>query len=448
MAFKIDKQTESDIELFSPKERTPSIFGFYNKTKTIGGQELLYKFIRSPFTDRDFLDNRKREILFFFNLDTKLDLNKRQVDYVEYYLKCRRFPLKNNIIDATKDSLSNKLKSDSDYYTIGEGIIHLSGLIKDTKEFFESIQEESPPETLSKSFEFVNDFVKSKIIVDFLCSIPDESRKLKSKQINLLDNFYREKKLKEIRKILDIVYEIDILQSMSNLLKEENFCLPEYSEGSDSVFEALDFIHPLIENPVPNSIKLDSNRPLCFITGPNMSGKSTFLKTIGILTYFAHLGLPVPARKFKMSLQKGLFTTINLPDSLSQGYSHFYAEVSRVKEMVLNLKESDTLIVILDELFRGTNVKDAFDGTLMVVKSLSRIKSAFFFISTHILEVAEQLEDSNGIVFKCFESTLNQEKPIYDYKLKEGVSSERVGMQIINNEKIEQILSEIIKKQT
>lgn len=447
MAFKIDKQTLSDIELFSQNEKMPSIFGFYNRTATIGGQELLYKIIRSPFSDKGFLENRKDEIRFFHNLNNSLKLDRRQLDFIEYYLKSRRVPLKNNFIDAAKSSLANKLKSNNDYYTIGEGIIHLSTLLKDLKEFLQNIPDNSPPQTLLENFNYALSHINSRTLSEFMGNIPDDSRKLKAKQINLLDNLYRDKKSNEIRKILNIVYEIDVLQSLSNLLNEELFCLPEYSNQEDPVFEATDCIHPLLEEPNSNSFKLDQNQSLCFITGPNMSGKSTFLKTIGILTYFAHLGIPVPARSLKIPVLNGLFTTINLSDSLSQGFSHFFAEVNRVKNMALQIQDTGRIVVILDELFRGTNVKDAYDGTLMVVESLSKIKDSYFIISTHILEVAEHLANSNNIDFKCFESILNMDKPIYNYELKDGVTTERVGMQIIKNERIEEILADVIKKQ-
>lgn len=447
MAFRIDKQTLSDIGLFSQNEKTPSLFGFYNRTSTIGGQEQLYKIISSPFSDKGFLENRKAEIRFFYKLNNSLNLNKRQLDYVEYYLKTRRIPLRNNFIDATKDRLANKLKPGNEYYTIGEGIIHLLGFLKDFKIFLENIPEDLPPESLRKSFDSTLEFINDSNISRYISNNPHDSRKLKSKQVNLLDNLFRDKKGNELRKVLDTAYEIDVLQSLSNLLKEEHFCLPEYSNEEDPILEVVDCIHPLLNNPIPNSFKLDGRKSLCFITGPNMSGKSTFLKTIGILTYFANLGIPVPAKSLKIPLQNGLFTTINLSDSLSQGFSHFLAEVNRVKKMSLEIQNDNKIVVILDELFRGTNVKDAYEGTLMVVDSLSKIKGAFFFISTHILEVADNLSNSKNIDFKCFESILVKDKPSYDYKLKEGVTAERVGMQIIKHEKIEEILSEIIQKQ-
>lgn len=277
--------------------------------------------------------------------------------------------------------------------------------------------------------------------------MPDDSTKIKSKQINLLDNFFRARKTNELRSVINTIYEIDVLQSHCRLIKEEKFCLPEYSNEESPIFEAEECIHPLLQDPIPSSFILDSKRALCFITGPNMSGKSTFLKTVGILTYFAHLGIPVPAKKLQIPILNGLSTAINLSDSLSQGFSHFVTEVNRVKNLSLEIQNGNKLVIIIDELFRGTNVKDAYEGTLMVVKLLSKIKGSFFFISTHILEVAEQLANSISINFVCFESILDKDRPIYNYKLKKGITTERVGMQIIKNEKIEEILNEIIKKQ-
>jgi DNA mismatch repair ATPase MutS len=105
------------------------------------------------------------------------------------------------------------------------------------------------------------------------------------------------------------------------------------------------------------------------------------------------------------------------------------------------------LFVIFDELFRGTNVKDAYDASLMIITALAKIRNNFFFISTHILEVAENLENTDSIQFKCFESELVDQTPVYDFKLKNGVSKERIGLTIIKRENIMEILEQIIEKQ-
>lgn len=112
------------------------------------------------------------------------------------------------------------------------------------------------------------------------------------------------------------------------------------------------------------------------------------------------------------------------------------------------LGKGNNLVIIFDELFRGTNVKDAFDASLLVITSLSRIKNNLFFISTHILEVADTLQESESIDFRCFESELINQKPLYDYKLKEGISRERVGMKILQDQNIPEILNRVINQQT
>jgi DNA mismatch repair protein MutS len=137
MTFDIDKQTTKDLELFPEKRNDKSIFSVYNRTATIGGRDLLLEVFSSPVTDLDFLQNRKEEINFFFNNDCSIKLNSGQLDYIEYYLRNQRVPLKDNIIDAAVDGVRNKLKPDSDYHTISEGILHIIRLLDKLDLFIE-----------------------------------------------------------------------------------------------------------------------------------------------------------------------------------------------------------------------------------------------------------------------------------------------------------------------
>jgi DNA mismatch repair ATPase MutS len=178
-----------------------------------------------------------------------------------------------------------------------------------------------------------------------------------------------------------------------------------------------------------------------------MAGKSTFLKTMGLMIYLSHIGFPVPAKRLSLSFFDGLFTTINLTDNLNLGYSHFYSEVKRVKDIVVKIGSGKNLFVIFDELFRGTNVKDAYDASLKILSSLSKIQNNVFFISTHILEVAENIDHKDSIMFKCFQSSLIENKPVYDFKIKNGISDERIGLTIIKNENIFEMLDDIVRAQ-
>jgi DNA mismatch repair protein MutS len=391
----------------------------------------------------DFLQNRKKEINFFFNNNCSIELNSGQLDYIEWYLRVQRVPLKDNLIDAAVDSVRNILKPDNDYHTIKQGILHIISLFTLLDSFIVQVKQFHIPETLNKDFESLKSFLASKS----LKKVINQSSDLNFSQINNLDYFFRVRNKNAFREFLDIVYKIDILQSLSKIMKTDGFTLPEFISDQKTLLDFTDAFHPLLSAPITNSFLFKKDSNLCFITGPNMSGKSTFLKTAGLMVYLSHLGFPVPAKKLSITIFDGLFTTINLADNLNLGYSHFYSEVKRVKDLVIKINSDRKLFIIFDELFRGTNVKDAYDASLMIISALARIKNNLFFISTHILEVAESIDHKDLIMFRCFESELIDLQPIYDFKIKEGISKERIGLLIIKNESIIEILDEILRKQ-
>ena len=447
MIFDIDNQTIRDLELFTDEKNGNSIYSSLNRTATIGGQDTLYAMLNNPVSNLDFLQTRKEEINFFFFHNHQLKLHKRQLDYIEFYLKNRRFPLRDNIIDAKFDAISNKISLDSDYHIISEGIFHIIQLIIDLNMFIEEVKMLKLPVSLKQELEKINKITSSKKLNDLFKKPPKQIKDLSSLQINKLDQLFRVSEKDTFRDLLSTVYKIDVLQTLSQIMKNEGFSLSDYCSESQTEFNIVDGFHPFLASPIKNSFSFNQESYVCFVTGPNMAGKSTFLKTVGIIIYLSHVGFPVPAKTLKISILNGLFTTINLTDNINLGYSHFYTEVKRVKDLLLKIKPNSRFLIIFDELFRGTNVKDAYDASLMIISALTKIRNDFFFISTHILEIAETIENKDRIMFRCFGSEIINQQPIYDFKLKEGISEERIGLLIIKNEGIPQILDEIVRKQ-
>lgn len=177
-----------------------------------------------------------------------------------------------------------------------------------------------------------------------------------------------------------------------------------------------------------------------------MAGKSTFLRSLSTAVYIAHMGFPVAARSMQFPVMDGIYTTINLPDNLGIGASHFYAEVLRVKKMAEELHSGKSLFVIFDELFRGTNVKDAHEATVAVTNGFSQKGNSLFVISSHIVEAGEQLMQNPKIGFQYLPTRMNGHTPEYTYKLENGITEDRHGMIIINNEGILEILKNGMKK--
>lgn len=442
-----DKQTILDLELFSKDKNKNSIFNIYNRTKTLGGRRKLHEYFQLPVSDIGFLNNRKSEIQVFIYEKVRLKLNRRHIDFIEYYRKNRRTPLRSNWIDAYKEAVSYRIYSDGDYYNIREGIFYLLHFLNDLNTFLDEIDEIAFPASLKGKLSLCKKFLKEKELRRFLVRLPEKSIDIGPSALGRLDTFFRVKQKNTLQNILETVYEVDVLQGLAELVDEENYSLAEYISNEETVFETENCFHPFISKAVKNNYKLGPDSSMCFITGPNMAGKSTFLKTIGLLSYVSHLGFPVPAKKLVISVQNCLFTTINLADSLELGISHFYSEVKRVKEMALKLESKKRMIVIFDELFKGTNVKDAYDATLMVVTALSEIRNSIFFVSSHILEVAEKLSECEKLDFKCFGTVPFYNSVKYDYKLKSGISAERVGFEIVKKEGIIDVLNSVVSSQ-
>ncbi len=436
MKFEIDHQTIKDLQLFGDDRSNPSIFKFYNKTKTTGGSERLREIMSSPTNDMSELEHRICTINVLLKTNKHLNLNNRQFDFIEHYLKLNLNPLKQGWLNSKIDAISERLKPTGTLYTIQSGIENLRTLFQDLVVFTDAVRSEKKSLQFQKQTEFISSFLSNPLIESI------HKEKL-SDNLNSIDNIFRLQFKSEIRTVIDFVYEIDALQAAALTAGENNLAFPEYLHSENPKLSVEALYHPLIKNAVTNDIEVDESHNMIFLTGANMAGKSTLLKSLGLSIYLAHIGFPVPAKKFQTTLYNGIITTINLPDNINKGYSHFYHEVIRVKETALKIKHSNHIFVIFDELFRGTNVKDAYDASLLIISAFAKIRTSTFLISTHITEIAEDLKSNATVQFNYLASKLIEAVPTYTYKLANGVSDERVGLLIVKNEGIIEILDSI-----
>jgi len=442
--FGTDKQTLDDLNILPNSKTDLSIFEYYNFTQSKTGSDRLQAFFEKPLKELNGINYRLSTIKFLRDQKIKFQVSNQDLDFIEYYIHQNTSYLLDNFYHASTAKIKDLFKPANEYYIIQKGQESLRILLINLKSFIEKIE----------SIELPEFFVELKKKLKTLLFALDEKRFLKSKsglfaytQINHFDFLIRSKYKEDVKNLLEYIYHLDAYQSVAEASFKYGLGFPQFIESDEPHLNIKGLFHPFIEKPVANDFQLSEAKNLCFVSGANMAGKSTFLKSMACSVYLAHLGFPVPASFIELSLFNGLFTTINLSDNLSKGYSHYYSEVKRVKDIALNLKKNRKALVIFDELFRGTNVKDAYDGTLMVSEGFTKIKQSLFFISTHIVEVAEALKSSDCIDFKCFESSLDDEVPIYDYKLKPGVSAERLGLSIIKNEKIMDVIDEILVTQ-
>lgn len=439
MQFELDQQTIKDLGIFGDGRNSKSIFSFYNKTQTIGGRDYLMRIMGTPSSDFQELCSRKSTIEYFSINNIEFDFNESQFGFIERYCKLNIPPLKDNVIYAFFQNLSYTLKPNNDYYIIQTGVLHLKHLFAYLKDFVGKFEHNNLPTKLRDDIAFIIEFINKREFNVFF----ENKQGIKTGQLNRLDYLFRDKYINKLLKLIRILYKFDALSSVGKIATKKKLSFPEFVETSIPTLSIQNLYHPLLDNAVPYDFDFTKNKNLCFLTGPNMAGKSTFLKSIGLSIYISHLGFPVAASKMTTSVFNGLITTINLSDNMYKGYSHFYSEVTRVKDTALKIKDKKRLFVIFDELFRGTNVKDAFDASSIIIKAFAEIKNCKFCISTHITEVAKEIVDSGSVAFNYFDSVLVDNVPVYDYLLKEGVSHERLGMHIVENEKIVEILNSI-----
>ncbi|MCO5263320.1 MAG: hypothetical protein M9901_10620 [Lentimicrobium sp.] len=200
------------------------------------------------------------------------------------------------------------------------------------------------------------------------------------------------------------------------------YIFPETASGS-LMLSAEEAGHPLIEaaGRVNNNVSLQGKGYFNIITGANMAGKSTYLRTIGVNLVLAMCGSPVCARSFTF-YPAGIYTSLRTTDSLSASQSYFFAELLRLKELIDRLNAGEALYILLDEILKGTNSADKQAGSKALLRQLIGMEASGF-IATHDLELGRLAEAfPERIINHSFEAVIDGDALHFDYKLKPGIA--------------------------
>jgi hypothetical protein len=241
-------------------------------------------------------------------------------------------------------------------------------------------------------------------------------------QLTLFAERWRQKYGRSIRGWLSAVGELEALSALAGYAWEHPAdVLPEFVEQR-GYFEAVGLAHPLLPGTtaIGNDLSLSSELQLIVVSGPNMAGKSTFLRGVGLNAVLAQCGAPVRATSLRLSpLTVG--ASICVLDSLQGGVSRFYAEIKRLK-LLSDLASGPTaLLFLLDELLSGTNSNDRLDGTRYVVNALVR-RGALGLVTTHDLALTGIPETMDGVARNChFEDIIEDGKLKFDFRLRPGI---------------------------
>lgn len=235
---------------------------------------------------------------------------------------------------------------------------------------------------------------------------------------------------------LNTWHELEALSSLANFAYlNPDYTFPDIAAGAKGspLFKGQALGHPLIphEQKVCNDFTLGALGEVVIITGSNMAGKSSFLRTLGVNLSLAYAGSVVNARALEVPLFR-IFTCIKINDSVTEGFSYFYAEVRRLKALLdaLEQKEALPLFFLIDEIFRGTNNRERLIGSRSYIRALVA-KNGTGIISTHDLELIKLADELPAVHNFHFREEVVDGRMVFDYKLREGPSPTTNALKIM-----------------
>lgn len=449
MSLMTDKQTLNDLNIFG-KGGADGIYAQFNRTFTRGGAELLEQMFRNPLAEVTAINTRSAAIRAFAEQQPDFPYEAAWFDAAEQYLENTDERTRLSEQENTLGRKFNQLiAADTVYKGIEKGVTGLISIMQATRGFVAAMRQQVADIPYGRELHDIEQLLGQTELLPLL--LESAKQKLPFAKVAEYDKLLRFRLRDVIKQLLQSIYQADVYLSVARVAVNRKFTFPHALEREQQTVILKDFYHPGLTAPVVNSLDLTPAGNVIFLTGANMAGKSTFMKALGIAMYLGQMGFPVPASSMEFAVRDGIYTTINLPDNLSQGASHFYAEVLRIKNIARELSRDKYLFVIFDELFRGTNVKDAYEATIAVTSAIARRKNCMFVVSTHIIEAGEVLrEKCENINFVYLPTLMEGNKPVYTHRLQPGITADRHGMVIIKNEGILDILArkKFIKKTT
>lgn len=225
----------------------------------------------------------------------------------------------------------------------------------------------------------------------------------------------------EVETWFESIHQFEILISLAGFSNANpQYAFPEMNERPYTI-EGKNIGHPLVPDHkrICNDFRLQGKGNIVVITGSNMSGKSTFLRTIGINSILSKIGAPVCASEMKSSVFK-VFSSMRTHDNLEENISSFYAELKRIGLLLSYISKGEPVLFLLDEILKGTNSADRHKGTEALIRQLSQLNS-FGLVSTHDLELGKLENDSDLITNYSFNSEIRGDEILFDYKLQKGL---------------------------
>lgn len=437
--MQIDKTTLSDLSIFNHDE-SQSVFHFLNHTTTIQGKKYLQHILSNTLSSVDEIKDVQNTIQQLQQLQPqwKHSITNGTLMVLEkfYETSVNIYPEHPNNFNSFLYKLFSKADFSLTKYSVTHGIVFIKGMFQ--------IQQLLKNKS-GKKIQFWNDKIKLLLDKSSVQEIleTDNIKELSNALILKFAYFFKRNFKHNLFELIDVFLQLDAYFSLAIICTKHQFIFPEIHSSQQPFIEAEELYHPLLEVPVSCRFQLNNQQNFLFLTGANMAGKSTFIKAVGISVYLAQLGMGVPAKKMKLSLFDGLLSNIQMADNIIKGESYFFNEVQRIKNTIEKISDQRNWLILIDELFKGTNVQDAMKCSTIVIEGLRKMNNTLFILSTHLYEIADDLKKYSNIQFKYFETAIKDEQLIFSYQLKDGISNDRLGYLILKKEGVVNMLEKL-----
>jgi len=438
--MQIDNTSFSDISIFHPEEEY-SIFHKLNYTRTVGGREWLRKFFSEPHDDIKKIAGTQKVIRTFMEHvnEWPTEISNGTILVMDKFM--------DYVLDSISESpvtfnnLLYKWLHSEDYSMLKYSVPHFADFYRGLRKIAQLLEDLDLPPNIKLYLDRINGLLKEPPLQKLSETIPRQKFSIRQ---NLYYGYHLRGRYKtNTLELIDIFSRFDAWYSMAVAVKTHGLTFPEFIENETPIVDAEGLYHILLAKPVAYHMQMNPEHNFMFLTGANMAGKSTLIKAVGSAVFLAHMGMGVPAAKMKLTLFDGLLSNINVVDNIAKGESFFFNEVQRIKNTIEKINNGKKWLVLIDELFKGTNVQDAMKCSLTVIKGLIKMKNSLFILSTHLYEIGEELKKYPNISFRYFETNVTNDQLEFSYQLKEGISEDRIGYVILKREKVVDMLEKL-----
>ncbi len=444
--MKLDAQTIRDLELVQGSAGGQSVFEFLDRTTTDDGRRSFKHRLLNPLDDVQAIRDTQDVVRHLMRTPSGplIPVNQSDLDQLRRYLE-HNFEVP-DVAPGWSGTVALYWLTwrNPEYLDFARRGIRLTlDFLERLERFADALAQGDPPAATQRFIVYFRRCIEMEPLSSLIAEVRRDPGgfSLSRPDVVCTDRLLRAALKATLLETLDRVVDLDGLLSMARATTEIGLVLPEIVREADSPCEITGVWHPFVATPVGNDCVFGKGRHVMFLTGPNMAGKTTYVKATGLSILLAQAGMGVPARRMRLVPFARVFCSLNAIDDIHSGVSSFCSEIRRVKEVVLEARAGGRVFAIFDELFKGTNVKDALDCSREVMVGLADLQHHVFIVSSHLLELHDSIGHRPELMFSHFDAQQDGDRVRFDYLLRPGINHKRFGYELLKQEGLLQLLS-------